>query len=44
MHSTAGAKYHSTVLLELLGNSVLTNLDYASVMTLLPVVTLDVQD
>jgi hypothetical protein len=43
MHSNACARYHFTVLLEPIGNSAITNSDYASTMTLLHVVNLDVQ-
>jgi hypothetical protein len=43
MHSNDGVRYHSTVLLEPIGNSAINNLDYASTMTLLHVVNLDVQ-
>jgi hypothetical protein len=43
MHSNAGARYHSDVLLEPPRNSAFTNSDYASTMILLPVVNLDVQ-
>jgi hypothetical protein len=43
MQSNAGARYHSVVLLEPPGNSAITNSDYASTMTLLPVMNLDVQ-
>jgi hypothetical protein len=44
MHSTAGAKYHSVVLLEPPGNSAITNSVYASAITSLPIVNLDVQE